>query len=207
MKRILCFGDSNTFGHDPKDASRLSKRWTRIIRPILGDDYEIIEEGLCGRTTVFSVKENAAGWEGSALIKPVICTHKPIDLLIIMLGTNDLLISSGADAKKSADGVEELIHMAREVTDAKILIISPILIDESIKDSEIFSVLYGQTRACEMSRQFAPLFKEKALKNDCFFMDAAQFAKASVLDGVHMDSDNHEKLAAAIADKIKEIFG
>ena len=206
MKRILCFGDSNTYGHNPKDCSRLDKRWTRLIRPILGDDYEIIEEGLCGRTSVFSVDTNQPGWEGSTVIKPVLCTHKPFDLLIIMLGTNDLLLGAHTDVDGSANGIETLINMARECIDSKILIISPILIDEAIADHPTFSELYGGTRACGLSEQFAEKFKTVADKNGCEFMNAAEFAKASKLDGVHMDSENHAKLAAAIADKIKEIF-
>ena len=206
MKRILAFGDSNTYGHDPKDCSRLDKRWTRLIRPLLGDGYEIIEEGLCGRTSVFSVDTNQPGWEGSTVIKPVLCTHKPFDLLIIMLGTNDLLLGAHTDVDGSAKGIETLIKMAKECVDSKILIISPILIDESIADHPTFAPLYGGTRGCEMSKQFADKFKAVADKNGCEFMDAAKFAKASKLDGVHMDSENHGKLAAAIADKIKEIF-
>lgn len=206
MKRILCFGDSNTYGHDPKDCSRLDKRWTRLIRPILGDDYEIIEEGLCGRTSVFSVDTNQPGWEGSTVIKPVLCTHKPFDLLIIMLGTNDLLLGAHTDVDGSAKGIETLINMARECVDSKILIISPILIDEAIAGHPTFSPLYGGTRACGLSEQFAKKFKAVADKNGCEFMNAAEFAKASKLDGVHMDSENHAKLSAAIADKIKEIF-
>lgn len=206
MKRILCFGDSNTYGHDPADGSRLERRWTRIIRGIIGDSYEIIEEGLCGRTTVFSVDTNQDGWEGSTIIKPVLATHKPFDLLIIMLGTNDLLLGANAKPQDSANGIERLIHMARECVDSDILIISPIHIDEAVKDSEIFSVLYGGERAVKLSKELAPLYEEKAKNNGCYFMDASKFAKASPKDGVHMDSVNHEKLAYAIADKIKEIF-
>lgn len=206
MKRILCFGDSNTYGHNPKDASRLSRRWTRCIAEILGSDYEIIEEGLCGRTTVFPVNGIIDGWEGSTLLKPVIATHKPYDLLIIMLGTNDLLLSTGADISDSARGLEELIKTARENFQSEILVISPILIDKSVKDNEIFCELYGPERACELSKQFAGSYKPIALKYGCHFMNAADFAQASALDGVHMDEKNHKQLAKAIAAKIKAIF-
>ena len=206
MKRIVAFGDSNTYGHDPADGSRLDKRWTRLIRPMLGEGFEIIEEGLCGRTSVFSVNTNRDGWEGSTVIRPVVCTHKPFDLLIIMLGTNDLLAEAHADADDSARGIETLVKMARGCADSKILIISPILIDEAVAEHETFGPLYGGTRACELSKQFAPRFKAVADKNGCYFLNAADHARASRLDGVHMDSENHAKLAAAIADKIKEIF-
>ncbi len=206
MKRIVCFGDSNTYGHDPADGSRLENRWTRLIRPILGEGYEIIEEGLCGRTSVFSVDTNADGWEGSTVIKPVLCTHKPFDLLIIMLGTNDLLLGAHAGADDSARGIETLIKLARECVDCKILIVSPILISPSVAESETFAPLYGGIRACGLSKQLAPKFKAVAEKNQCGFLNAADYAHASDLDGVHMDSENHAKLAAAIADKIKELL-
>lgn len=206
MKRILCFGDSNTYGHDPKDASRLKKRWTRYVSEMLGGDCEIIEEGLCGRTTVFPVNGTPDGWEGSTLLRPVIATHKPYDLLIIMLGTNDLLLSTGADTEDSAEGMEKLIEIAQAEYSSKILVISPILFDEAIQYNEIFSALYGGTRVCELSKEFAPKYERIARKHGCFFMNAADYAKASELDGVHMDSENHRRLAEAIYKKLTEIL-
>lgn len=206
MKRILCFGDSNTYGHDPKDASRLSIRWTRIIKKLLGEDYEIIEEGLCGRTTDLPFAGESDNWKGTTLLRPVISTHKPYDLLIIMLGTNDLLLYAKAEISDSADGIEELIKIAKATyPEGKILIVSPIEVDESVKDSH-FCELYGPTRACELSKQFATAYSPIAKKYGCEFMNAADFAKASPLDGIHMDEENHTKLAYAITDKIQEIL-
>lgn len=206
MKRILCFGDSNTYGHNPKDASRLNIRWTRIIQKLLGENYEIIEEGLCGRTTDFQVDGEVCGWEGTTLLNPIIATHKPYDLLIIMLGTNDLLLNAKAELSDSAKGLEKLIEIAKEAyPTGKILVISPILIDESVKNSD-FSQLYGPARGCELSKEFANTYLPVATKLKCEFMNAADFAKASPLDGVHMDEKNHEKLAHAIADKIRNIL-
>ncbi|MCH5212689.1 MAG: hypothetical protein J1G06_06720, partial [Oscillospiraceae bacterium] len=116
------------------------------------------------------------------------------------------LLGSHTDVRGSAKGIETLIKMARQCVDSKILIVSPILIDEAVAEHPVFSPLYGGLRAVEMSKELAPEFKAVADKNGCEFMNAADFAKASKLDGVHMDSDNHGKLASAIADKIKEIF-
>lgn len=207
MKRILCFGDSNTYGHNPKDASRLEKRWTRILPTLLGGGYEIIEEGLCARTTVFHHKPDPESRIGERMLEPIISTHKPFDLLIIMLGTNDLLLECNAGAAESARGLDKLIHIARDAyPPAKILVISPIEIDKSVKDSEIFNPLYGGERAVIMSKQFAERFESVAIKNGCDFLNAALFAKASELDGVHMDGENHTKLARAVAAKIKEIY-
>ena len=89
-KRVLCFGDSNTWGFNAKDEQRFSKeiRWTRKLQKHLGEDYEIIEEGLNGRCAVCEdqLKE---GLKGLDYIYPCIMTHKPLDLVIIKLGTND----------------------------------------------------------------------------------------------------------------------
>ena len=84
MKRILCFGDSNTYGHSPKDASRLSKRWTKITENLLGEDYEIIEEGLCGRTTDFHVEGEIDGLSGTTLLRPIIATHNVMLTLVVL---------------------------------------------------------------------------------------------------------------------------
>lgn len=204
MKRILCFGDSNTYGHNPLDASRLENRWTRMIAADLGD--EIIEEGLCARTTVFESGQDSPMCVGERMLEGVILTHKPFDLLIIMLGTNDLIKGCGADIEASAAGLDKLITIAESTyPDAQILVVSPIQIDPSVVDNSTFGDIYGE-RGVELSKSFARYYKPVAEKHGCHFMNAADYAKASKLDGVHMDEANHRKLADAIEDKIREIF-
>ena len=181
MKRILCFGDSNTYGHNPKDASRLSKRWTKITENRLGEDYEIIEEGLCGRTTDFHVEGEIDGLSGTTLLRPIIATHKPYDLLIIMLGTNDLLLKVNAELSDSVNGIKKLIEIATQTyPDGKILIISPIEVDKSVQNS-FFCELYGPTRACELSKQFASVYLPVAEQYGCEFMNAADLLKHQIL--------------------------
>ena len=206
MKRILCFGDSNTYGHNPVDGSRLDMRWTRYVSDMLGNGFEIIEEGLCGRTTIFPTNGVVDGWEGSTVLKPVISTHKPYDLLIIMLGTNDLLLSTNADTTDSARGLETLINIAQSTYNSKILVISPILISDAVKNHEYFRQVYGMTRGQKLSKGFKKAYEPIAKKYGCAFLNAADYAKASDLDGVHMDSENHKKLADAIYKKVKEIL-
>ena len=91
MKVILCFGDSNTWGYDPATKSRFPRdvRWTGVLRNALGEEYLVIEEGLNGRTTVWN--DPIEGYKnGREYLIPCLETHKPIDLVVIMLGTNDL---------------------------------------------------------------------------------------------------------------------
>lgn len=209
MKRILCYGDSNTYGHDPKDCSRLDGRWTKQLAKILGSDYEIIEEGLCGRTTVFD-DHFEYGLNGKAMLEPVIKTHRPLDLIILMLGTNDMQLQHGMTAMRISHGVESLIKLMKNPMlyngdkVPQILVVSPPLIDISIENS-FFSEIYGGKRAVDISKSLAPHIEAVAKLHNTHFIDAAKYAKPSPLDGIHMDSDNHKKLAEAFADKIKEI--
>ena len=114
MVRILCFGDSNTFGYKPDRSGRFDEntRWTGRIQNKLGGNYRIIEEGLCGRTTVFEdeIKANRRGIE---LIAPLVESHNPLDVLIVMLGTNDCKIRYVATASVIVKGMEQVIELAK----------------------------------------------------------------------------------------------
>lgn len=208
MKKILCYGDSNTYGHNPADCSRLDGRWTKFLSELIGNGYEIIEEGLCGRTTVFDDPFDD-GLNGLDMLVPIIKTHKPLDLVIIMLGTNDLQLQFNQNAFGVSRGVETLVRAAKNPmlygdTIPEILIVSPILIDKAIENS-FFADIYGTKRAVEISKELSPKIENVAITYNTYFLDAAKYAKASALDGVHMDSENHKKLAKAFAEKIKEI--
>ncbi len=208
MKKILCYGDSNTYGHNPADCSRLEGRWTKFLGELLGDGYEIIEEGLCGRTTVYDDAFDN-GLNGLTLFEPIIKTHKPLDLIIIMLGTNDMQLQFNQNAFGVSRGIEALVKAAKNplIYGAKtpeILVVSPILIDKAIKNS-FFADIYGTTRAVDISKELAPRVEAVAKAYGVHFMNAAEYAKASKLDGVHMDEENHKKLALAFAEKIKKL--
>ena len=91
MKSILCYGDSNTYGLMPDSPDRYPRdvRWTGILQKKLGEDYYVIEEGLSGRTTLWDdpIEEHK---NGKKYLLPCLDSHKPVDLVILMLGTNDL---------------------------------------------------------------------------------------------------------------------
>ncbi len=210
MKRILCYGDSNTYGHNPLDCSRLDERWTRILPELLGGGYEIIEEGLCGRTTIFDDAVDPF-LNGRTMFEPTIKTHRPLDLIILMLGTNDIQLQFNQNAFGVARGVEVLVKIAKDPFIVgeplpELLVVSPILIDKAIANS-FFCDIYGTDRAVEISKGLAPKIENVAEMYGAHFMNAVDYAKASTLDGVHMDAENHRKLAGAFAVKIKEILG
>ena len=120
MTTILCYGDSNTYGYNPVNGLRYPKdvRWTGVLQKLLGEQYAVIEEGCNGRTTVF--EDIAEPWkEGLGYLKPCLNTHKPIDFVIMMLGSNDLKRMFHASAKEIADGAEQLVSIIKEFTKEK----------------------------------------------------------------------------------------
>ena len=139
MKHILCFGDSNTYGLIPQINGRYSwdERWTGILNSKLGlDNYRIIEDGLCGRTTIFEdpLRDNR---NGSKILPTVLETNNGIDAIILMLGTNDCKTVYGATAEIIGKGIERLINIIKQYSiTSKILLVSPIHFGENVWHNE-----------------------------------------------------------------------
>ena len=220
MKRILCYGDSNTHGCNPawvpeweNDMTKgvrfsCNERWTGILAKLLGQEYEVIEEGLPGRTTVFARMPRSD--DGRAFAVTMILSQSPIDLLIIMLGTNDLKVTFTPSEDVAVRAMEELLKVMlnpyiwehRKVP--KVLIVSPVEIRESITDSHFWGMY--DYKSVELSKKLADLYEPLSHRYGCEFLNAAAVAEASLLDGIHMDAENHAKLAEALCKKIKQIL-
>lgn len=206
MKQILCFGDSNTYGLVPKAGGRYpwGVRWTSILNEKLGlENYRVIEEGLCGRTTIFEdpLREGRCGTK----ILPVILeTHSPIDIAVIMLGTNDCKTIYGATADIIGRGAEKIIGQLRTYAgESKILLISPIHLGEAVWKNEYdpeFSAL-----SVETSRDLAAVYQRVCEKEDIFFLDASAYALPSSTDQEHLEEEGHRLLAEAVYKKLREI--
>ena len=221
MKRILCYGDSNTHGCNPawvpeweNDMTKgvrfsCNERWTGILAELLGQEYEVIEEGLPGRTTVFADPVYPY-FDGRAFAVTMILSQSPIDLLIIMLGTNDLKVTFTPSEDVAVRAMEELLKVMlnpyiwehRKVP--KVLIVSPVEIRESITDSHFWGMY--DYKSVELSKKLADLYEPLSHRYGCEFLNAAAVAEASLLDGIHMDAENHAKLAEALCKKIKQIL-
>ena len=210
-KRIMCFGDSNTWGANPSDGTRYPDdvRWTGVLQNELGEGYTVIEEGYNGRVSVFDdVLEGRLS--GVKYFAPCCDSQSPLDLIIIMLGTNDLKARFGVSPRTIAFGFNRYLDaltitpMAGEKP--KVLLTSPILIDAAYKNHPLFYDMFGED-AVEKSEQLAVAYKEVADANGWEFFNAADYGKASVTDGVHMEPEYHEKLGKAFAKKVKEILG
>tara|TARA_E500000081_G_scaffold41541_1_gene45147 strand:+ start:1021 stop:1659 length:639 start_codon:yes stop_codon:yes gene_type:complete len=211
MKNILCFGDSNTWGYSPQDGSRFppNVRWTGTLQKTLGIDYNIIEEGLNGRTTFINEEgEDARPFRsGSDVFSMILESHRPLDLVTIMLGTNDLKLEFNLSVEEIAQGVKELceIVLSSEYlidNPPKLLLISPIHIGSTIQpDQEEF---FEQAR--EKSYQFAEHYQRVAEELGIHFLDAAKIVSPSEGEGVHWDADQHIKFGKVLAQKATEIL-
>ena len=207
---ILCFGDSNTHGYNPKDATRFEKniRWTGILQNLLGEKDYVIEEGLSGRTTVFEDPINE-GLCGFNYIVPCLMTHEPVDLLIIMLGTNDTKERFGANADVISLGLTRLIKKVKNTKFAfrnnkpNILIVAPLPIRP-----EIESVECGATmgKGCsEKSYKLIPLYKKVAEELGCHFFDPSPYVICSDYDYMHLSEEAHKILANKLYEFINNI--
>ena len=205
--RILCFGDSNTYGYKPDGSGRFNDeiRWTGLLQKRLGENYQIIEEGLCGRTTVFQdvLRE---GRRGIDLIGTLIESHNPIDLLVVMLGTNDCKTRYNASAAVIAAGLEKVLEKAVKAakSELKILVVSPIELGKGVGE-EGYDIEFDKNSE-ETSKELAKEYKKVAEKYNYAFLSAAQYARPSTIDREHLDEEGHAQLATVIEKKIVSIL-
>lgn len=214
-KHIVCFGDSNTHGYcaDPQDCAdggdrfNEDERWPCLLQKRLGAAYLVLEEGLSGRTTVFPdpLHESLSGLDS---IYSALMSHEPVDLLILMLGTNDTKERFGANAACIALGLERLLLKAKTVPAwrggvPRILVISPPCIGEGL-----YLRPEGETmgRGCpEKSRELAKYFAPVALAQGCAFLDAEGLAEFNRLDCMHLSRRGHAQLAERLAALVPEL--
>ncbi len=208
-RTIVCFGDSNTYGASPADGTRLprSVRWTGILRAELGDAFEVIEEGLNARTTVHASPLNEAR-VGRDMIQPVLWTHAPVDLVTIMLGTNDLKVWYHLSAPEVAHGAATLVDLALRSlagpggTPPRVLLIAPPPLAEPTEKA----IYWGFEQARATSQQLARHYRMAATIKGVGFLDAGSVVRTSALDGVHLDAEAHGALGRAVAATIGDLL-
>lgn len=211
-KHIVCFGDSNTHGYCAENNGRFdeSQRWTCLLQNKLGDEYLILEEGLSGRTTSFS-DPLYEGLSGIDYIYPCLMSHEPVDLLIIMLGTNDTKERFGASSACIALGLKRLISKAIAVSDCwrngkpNILVVTPQNIGREYAQTEVGSTM---GRGCaEKSEGLAVEYAKVAELTGCHYLDANEVVEAepNQIDFMHLTAEGHRQLAEALTEKVPEI--
>ena len=216
-KHVVCFGDSNTHGYcaDPADCAdggmrfNESERWTRLLQARLGADYLVVEEGLNGRTTCFEDPLHE-GLSGVTYITPCLKSHAPVDLLIIMLGTNDTKDRFCASAGCIAAAMARLVKkaMATECWGThkpNILVIAPPPIGDGMLQSTLAPTM--GTGCPEKSRQLARCYREQCDLIGCHFLNAEDLGcEFNQVDYMHLTKRGHAALAEALAVRIPALL-
>lgn len=207
MRHILCYGDSNTYGLVPKENARYpwGIRWTSRLNEKLGlQQYRVIEEGLCGRTTVFDdpFRDHR---NGAKFVNAVLETHGASDLIILMLGTNDCKTAYKTTPQLIGKGVETVIAKIRSFApDSKILLVSPIHLGEKVWEKSYDPEFSRES--VDVSKGLADVYAEIARNEHLYFLDASDVAAPSDTDQEHLNEEGHAKLAEAIYEKVDDIF-
>ena len=219
MKTIMCYGDSNTWGFIPKlnmpefeAANRYpwDVRWTGRLQKLLGENYHIAEEGLNGRTTMFDcpLEDHRNGLKD---IERCLLTHAPIDLVVIMLGTNDTKLTLRATDYVIAHGIERLIGRVRAGNYGpgggmpEILVVSPIRMGDEVEHRWLRGEFDADSLA--LDRKLAPAFRRAAEGAGVHFVDAGASVSAAPEDCIHMNAEGHAALAELLCGEIKRILG
>lgn len=203
MKKILCYGDSNTFGFIPKTCGRYQKneRWSGILAEIL-PNFEIIEEGMNNRTGFFKNPEGLKQ-SGGEYLPIFLQNHKDISICILPLGTNDSQIFYNLTKDTVQDGLQNLIDYIYEAnSQTQIIIIPPVKITENILNSG-FSMMFDKN-SIEKIQKFYPIYAQKALENQCLYFDFNEITNPSEYDGLHYSKESHKIIAKKLAEFIFE---
>jgi lysophospholipase L1-like esterase len=211
MKTILCFGDSNTWGYRPDGTGRFEweERWPGVLQRQLSGFARVIEEGLNARTTVFDdpIEGVSVCRNGSRHLPILLETHRPIDLVIIFLGVNDLKRRFDATPFDIAQAAGELVGMVKrsvagpEGQSPKILLICP----PPVKVLNVFAGLFEG--AIAKSSGLAARYAWQAGRSGCCFLDAGEVVTLSPVDGIHLDAEGHRLLAVKVAEVARSILG
>ncbi len=205
VRTILCFGDSNTYGAVPTltrgGGHRFApdRRWPGVMRRQLGSGWEVIEEGHPSRTTVRDDPIEGSHKNGLKALPILLESHMPIDLVILMLGTNDLKHRFASTASDIADSIEILVRTIQRSeagpagAEPALIVVAPAPMQEVDRFADMF--LGG----AQKSLQLAGFIRDVAKRTGASFVDAGTLVESSSVDGIHLDSDAHRILGLELA--------
>jgi len=210
--RILCYGDSNTWGYisgSNHERYGNKERWTKILADLLGNEFEVIEEGLNSRTlTSNDTRVGKEGKNGYEYLIPCLDTHDPIDLVVLMLGTNELKASYNKTVKEIGNMLEEyfvktILGRKSQFKNSypKLLLVTPPLVNEEVEYCKAGNKYIGATRK---SKDLNAIYENIAEKYNCYFL--SNDGLLTGIDGVHLTKESHKKLAELLERKIKTIY-
>jgi lysophospholipase L1-like esterase len=207
MKTILCYGDSLTWGYSAEGPSRhpLGDRWPSVLQAGLGAGVHVVAEGLNGRTTAFDDHLSGADRNGARLLPTLLESHAPLDLVVIMLGSNDMKPWIHGHPLPAKQGMGRLIDIVRghpyplDAKPPQVLIVSPppLCSTANVEFAEMFG------HRLEASRQLAGQYSALADEMGCGFFDAGTVAEATPLDGVHLDAANTRAIGQALVPVVR----
>lgn len=210
MKRVLCYGDSNTFGMAPlRHADDLRRygpdeRWPSLMQAALGSGWSVIAEGQPGRTTVHDDPIEGTHKNGRSYLRPCLESHWPLDVFILMLGVNDLKARFALNPGDVAYGVGSLLADVRAIVPA--WTVSPRLLLVCSPPIECVGWLASMYEGGDRKSRLLPeLFRVQAERYGASFFDAGTVARMSPIDGIHIEPDGHRAIAAAMAAAVSEL--
>lgn len=211
MKTILAYGDSLTYGADPAGGPRhaYEDRWPTALEKGLGGNARVIAEGLGGRTTAFDDFSAVADRNGVRILPTLLDSHKPLDLVIIMLGTNDLKVYLNGTAFGAAMGMKRLVQIIRQHPyDAgqpvpQVIMVAPPL---TVKTDHADLHPMFAPRADE-AKLFDFYYARVAQELGAGYFNAATVAKADRRDGVHLDAANTRAIGDGLVPLVTQMLG
>ena len=210
MKTVLCYGDSITWGTDPANGGQrhaFADRWPSVLAAELGAGFEVICEGMGGRTTAFDDHLADCDRNGARLLPSMLHSHRPVDLVIMMLGTNDLKPATAGNAASAYLGMKRCVEIVQKhsprlpgLIPPEIIVVAPPLVVETqdIFFAEMFAGAIGE------SARLAAYYEALSVEFNCGFLNAGSVAKASPIDGVHLDAANTRAIGAALVPIARE---
>lgn len=211
QKVILAFGDSLTYGHDAANQRRhaYEDRWPTVLENGLGGAARVIAEGLGGRTTAFDDWSAAADRNGVTVLPTLLSSHTPLDLVVVMLGTNDLKRFTNGSALGAAGGIRRLLEIIRthpyafDAPAPKAIVVAPPRVVETTH--AVLGPMFegGVAESAKLAGHYTLAAKEY----DAAFFDASTVARADPVDGVHLDAANTRAIGEALVPLARQALG
>jgi len=209
-RSVLCFGDSNTWGRAviprPDDRYAPDERWPGVMRGLLGTDWLVIEEGMPGRTTVHDDPIDGAERNGKTYLLPCLLSHRPLDAVIIMLGTNDLKARFHMSAWEVAECVGTLVKIVKLAGVGRnggvpeiVMVTPPIILEHLPSHAETYAG--GHEKSRDLTRHYKAVAEREGVRS----IDAGALITSSPFDGFHLELEAHDKLGRALAEMIGKL--
>lgn len=212
MKTILCYGDSITWGSDADTGGRhaFEDRWPNVLQKALGPAVHVVTDGLRGRTTAYDEHLAACDRNGVRILSTSLYAHAPLDLVIIMLGSNDMKPAIAGTALAALQGMRRLVEIVRlnatrdgTTEPPAVLIVAPPPLCETA-NAEFAAMFAG---GVAQSRMLASLYADLADDTGCGFFDAGSVAATTPVDGVHLDAANTRAIGKGIEPIVRMMLG